>query len=108
MTRLADRKQTLESTPNLAKGMSFAKIISAEFFPTKYKNQDGSIAQGASITVDANGNGQTTKYHTTSKAIVDTLNEYFIVEKNTTPLEQVRVIELRSANGRMYLTLEGF
>ena len=108
MVHLKDRKQTLESTPNLEKGMTFSKIISGEFFPTKYKNSDGSTAQGVSITVDANGNGVTAKYHSTSKAIVDMLNEYFVSEKQTSPLENVAVVERRSATGRMYLTLEGF
>ena len=98
-------KSTQEQTPNLEKGMIFRKIISATFAETQYKKADGSKQQVAVIVVDKVGDGKTEKYHTTAGAIVQLLQDYFVKDKNTEPLENAKVDEIRSKQGRMYLSL---
>lgn len=109
MPQLKDRIKTqTEQSPNLTAGMSFKKVISCEFRDTQYKKANGSMQQVCIMTTDPNGNGNTVKYHTTASAIVDVMYEYFVTDKGIEPLENVRVVELRSKQGRMYLSVEGF
>lgn len=98
-------KNTQENTPNLVKGMVFKRIISATFQDTQYVKGNGQKQQVAVIVVDKLGNGQPEKFHTTASAIVQILQDYFVKDKNTEPLENVKIDELRSKQGRMYLTL---
>ena len=91
-----------EKTPNLAEGQRINRITAVDFKDTKYRNKDGGMQQVALLTTD------TGVYHTTAKAIVDTLRNYFVEGKNTEPLENIEVVETRSKDGRNYLELKGF
>jgi hypothetical protein len=96
-----------EQTPNLVAGMRFSKIMSATFTDTRYKNRDGSTAKNAVIEGLIDGQTTPLKYHSTAKAIVDTLTKYFITDKQDS-IENAEVVEIRSKDGRMYLALRGF
>ena len=109
MPQLKDRmKAQIEQSPNLSAGMTFRKVISCEFRDTQYKNKEGQPQQVAIMTVQPTEAPTTTKYHTTASAIVDVMYEYFVTDKGIEPLENVKVVELRSKTGRMYLSVEGF
>lgn len=97
-----EKNQNLEKTPNLTEGQRIGRILSAEFKDTRYRNTKGEMQRVAVIVTD---NGS---FHTTAKAIVDTLHAYFVENGNTEPLENSEVVELKSKDGRAYLALRGF
>jgi hypothetical protein len=97
-----EKNQTLEKTPNLTEGQRINKILKADFKDTRFRNKDGGMQQVAVVTTD------TGLFHTTAKAIVDLLHNYFVVDKNTEPMENIEVVETRSKDGRNYLELKGF
>lgn len=98
---LEETTQNFESTPNMTNGQHINKILKVEFKDTQYRNAKGGIQQVAVVTTD---NGV---FHTTAKAIVDTLHSYFVDKKIAEPMENIDVKEERSKDGRMYLTLDG-
>lgn len=103
---IQDSKQKLEQTPNLASGMRFTTILGAEFTATKYKNAKGEMQENVNIVAIKEGDTTPTKYHSTAKAIVDILREHFKASKE--PLEKCEVVEERSKDNRLYLTLKGY
>jgi len=96
-------------SPNLAEGMKFKAILSIKVTDTKYKNADGTTAKN--ITIQAIPEGSTTgipeAFHSTAKAVVDILSTHFQTGV-TDPLENCEVVEIRSKEGRNYLTLKGY
>jgi hypothetical protein len=97
-----EKNQNLDKSPNLKEGQRINKILKVEFKDTRFRNKEGGMQQVAILTTDSG------VFHSTAKAIVDLLHNYFVVEKNAEPMENVSVIESRSADGRNYLELEGF
>lgn len=102
------QSENQEQTPNLVAGMRFSQILSATLTDTRYKNRDGSPAQNAVIEGILVGQTTKSKYHSTAKAIVDTLRQYFVTDKHADSIENAEVVEIRSKDGRMYLALRGF
>jgi hypothetical protein len=93
---VANLQQTREQSENIKVGMTFRKILTCEISPSPKLATDV-----ARITTD-DGTGKITKYHTTSKPLVAVLRQYFITDKQTAPLENLKVVEIKSATGRMY------
>lgn len=93
-------KTELPEAPQLTEGMQFSKILGMETFTNKYNT----------IHVKAIVVGETTErlFRTSAKAIVDLLTTHFIKNGQTEAIENAKVVERRSKDGRNYLALEGF
>lgn len=98
---------TQEQTPVMAEGMKFSKILGAKFSDTRYKKKDGTTQQV--VTIQAIRDGQTTPsgYHSTASAVVDILHQHFTPDNKET-LDNCEVVEIRSKDGRNYLSLKGY